>query len=206
MSSLITPALAAAMVFFSLSTAGSTASAQGSVSLMGGVHALNQNDTAFPEGMVNVPVVGTLSYQLSPVFAVEGEFTWLIPVKQDVELAPGSTSSLKTPHMLAYQANLRADLPLESSLKPYLAAGLGAMTFLSSDDSDVLPALDESQTVFAINFGAGVTYDFTSSLGLRADFREFAAFPGNDTAGLSAAGESDPIWMERGTVGLTYRF
>jgi opacity protein-like surface antigen len=176
------------------------------VSVLGGIQALNQNDTALPEGLVNVPLVGTLTYELTPVLAVEGEFTWLIPVEQDVDLAPGVTEKRKTPDILAYQGNLRARLPLDTAWRPYLVGGLGAMTFLSNTDSDRLPQLDESQTVFAINFGAGVTYDFTPRVALRADFREFAAFPGSDTAGLSSAGNADPIWMERGTLGAGFHF
>jgi len=41
---------------------------------------------------------------------------------------------------------------------------------------------------------------------VRADFREFVGFPGDHTTGLSANGTADPIWMERGTVGVDYRF
>ena len=80
------------------------------------------------------------------------------------------------------------------------------MTFLSNTDADRLPRLTDSQTVFGINFGAGVTYPLVSRLGLRADFRELVAFPPNDAVGLSANGNADAIWMERGTLGLAYRF
>lgn len=174
-------------------------------SVMGGVQALNKNDTALSDGLVNVPVVGTLSYELTRNLAAEGEFTWLIPVEQDVTLASGATAKLKSPTILAYQADLRAGLP-RGAWTPYLVGGAGAMTFLSNTDANRLPQLAESQTVFAINFGAGVLYDLAPHLGLRADFREFAAFPGNDTAGLSSAGNADPIWTERGTVGIALKF
>jgi opacity protein-like surface antigen len=213
MRSRITKTLVATAISLSLGWGAATAAAEegsfGSgtgVSVMGGVQALNQNDTALPEGLVNVPLVGTLTYELTPVLAVEGEFTWLIPVEQDVELGSGITEKRKTPDILAYQGNLRARWPLDIAWKPYLVGGVGAMTFLSNSDANRLPQLDESQTMFAINFGAGVTYDFTSRLGLRADFREFAAFPGNDTVGLSSDGNADPIWMERGTLGAELHF
>ena len=80
------------------------------------------------------------------------------------------------------------------------------MTFLSNTDSDRLPALDKSETMFALNFGAGAQLGLSSNWGVRADFREFVAFPSKDAEGFSENGNADPIWMERGTVGLAYRF
>jgi opacity protein-like surface antigen len=199
----------ASALSFAVLTAAS-ASAQESLasrtelSLMGGIQTLNQNDTGLPDNIVNVPAVGTLGYRLSRNWAIEGEFSWLIPVQQQVEGA-ASTQDMKTPDILAYQANLRADLP-QASWSPYLAAGLGAVTFLSNTNADVVPQLAESQTAFAINFGGGVAYPLAGRWGLRADFRELVAFPASDAVGLSSGGNADPIWMERGTLGLAYRF
>jgi opacity protein-like surface antigen len=176
------------------------------VSLMGGAQVLNQNDTSLQDHFVNVPLVGTVTYHLTPIFAAEGEFTWMIPVKQNIDTPTGSFDA-KTQDVLAYQGNLRATLPLEDiPVAPYLVAGAGAVTFLSSDDANRVPALDQSETMFAINFGAGTTYSLSPSWAVRADFREFVAFPSNDAAGFSSNGESDEIWMERGTLGLVYRF
>lgn len=199
----------AAALSFAILTAAS-ADAQESLasrtelSLMGGIQTLNQNDTGVPDNIANIPAVGTLGYRLSRNWAIEGEFSWLIPVQQQIEGA-ATTQDMKTPDILAYQANLRADLPL-SSWSPYLAGGLGAVTFLSNTNADVIPQLAESQTAFAINFGGGVAYPLAGRWGLRADFRELVAFPASDAAGLSSGGTADPIWMERGTVGLAYRF
>jgi opacity protein-like surface antigen len=200
-------------VVVSLFTLGvtSTAAAQESfgsraeVSLMGGIQALNENDTALPDQLINIPAVATVTYRLTPRLAAEGEFTWLIPVEQSVDVGPGASQDLKTPDILAYQANLRADFPL-STVTPYLVAGAGAITFLSNTDANRLPQIDESQTMFAINFGAGLTYGLAERWGLRADLREFVAFPSDDAAGLSNADVADEIWMERGTLGLLYRF
>jgi len=176
------------------------------VSLMGGVQALNQNDTALPDRFVDIPAVAALTYHLTRILAVEGEFTWMIPVSQSVTLGPGTSHDMKTPHILAYQANVRASWPNNSPWTPYLAGGAGAVTFLSNTGADRLPALDKSQTAFAINFGTGMSYGLASHWAVRGDFREFAAFPSKDAAGLSTAGKADPIWMERGTLGLAYRF
>ena len=176
-------------------------------SLMGGVQGLTENDTALPDDFVNIPISASLGYRVTSLFAVEGELAWLIPVANSVTTGSGASQDLKSPDVLSYQANLRAHLPIgEPALSPYVTAGLGAMTFLSATDADNYPQLDSSETAFAINFGLGANVPLTQSLSLRADFREFVAFPQDDTAGLSDGTEADPIWMPRGVFGLTYRF
>ena len=203
-----TIAVLTAAVLLSLSTAASAqeqTSSKVEVSLLGGIHAVNKNDTALPDNLLGVPAVASVGYRLTPTLVAEGEFTWLIPVKQSVDVGIGPEQDRKAPNTLAYQVGLRGNLQL-STWSPYLAAGVGAMTFLSNTDSDGLPRLDKSQTVLALNFGAGSQFALNPHWGLRADFREFVGFPGNDTAGLSANGSADPIWIERGTVGVDYRF
>ena len=176
-------------------------------SLMGGVQGLMENDSALPDNFVNIPIAASLGYHLTALFALEGEFAWLIPVENSVDVQSGLTQDLKNPDVLTYQANVRAQLPLGTpALSPYVTAGAGAMTFLSATDSDNYPQLESSETSFAINFGLGANVPLTESLSLRADFREFVAFPQDDAAGLSDGTEADPIWMPRGTFGLTYRF
>lgn len=175
------------------------------LSIMGGVQALNQNDTALPDAFINVPAVVAATYHFSPSLAVEGEFTWMIPLKQQVDLGGGQNQDRKNPDVLVYMANLRATLP-GRVVRPYLTGGAGAVTFLSNTDPDRLPQLDQSQTAFAANLGAGLTYGLTERLSLRADAREIVAFPSKDTAGLSSGGEADEVWMERGTLGFAYRF
>jgi opacity protein-like surface antigen len=177
------------------------------LSIMGGFEALNENDTAFPDRFVNVPVALSLAYPLTSVLAVEGDFTWIIPIEQSVDLGGGTNTDLSTPDVLSYQANLRANLPLgQASFRPYVTAGAGAITFLSNTKEDRKPQLDKSETAFAVNFGVGTTYALTGSWAVRADFREFLALPSDDAAGISNNGTADEIWMERGMLGLAYRF
>jgi opacity protein-like surface antigen len=175
-------------------------------SVSGGIHALNENDTALPEAFVNIPLTAAIAYNVSSIFAVEGEFSWIIPVTQKVDMGNGETHDMKSPDVLAYQANLRAHLPTGGAIRPYLIAGLGAVTFLSSTEPDRLPQLENSETAFAINFGTGLVYRLTESWGVRADFRELVAFPADDATGLSQDGSADDVWMERATLGVTYGF
>ncbi len=199
-------AVAASLMLFG--SAGPAAAREGGpeVWLMGGVQALNQNDTAFPDDFINVPAVVGVGYPVSSVFALEGEFTWMIPIEQSVDMGGGQTADRKTPDILAYQANVRADLPVGGSFRPYLVGGAGAMTFLSNTDPNRTPALSESETAFAVNFGTGFSYRLTPSWSLRGDLRELVAFPKSDAAGLSAAGDADEVWTERGTLGVGYHF
>jgi opacity protein-like surface antigen len=189
-----------------LSAVGAAHASGTEVAVLGGVQVLNQNDTAFPDRFVNVPAVATLSYHVTPILAVDGEFTWMIPVQQSVNLGAGQSQDRKTPNILAYQANLRANWPGSTAWSPYVAGGAGALTVLSQTDADRLPQIDKSQTMFAVNFGAGVHYGLAERWALRADFREFVAFPSNDAQGLSDSSGADPIWMERGALGIAYRF
>ena len=175
------------------------------LSVMGGAQALDQNDTALPDHFVNVPVVGALAYHFSPNLAAEGEFAWVIPVKQSVDLGASGTQDRKTPDVLSYMANARVSWPL-SGWTPYLTGGLGAVTFLSTTEQDRVPQLNSSQTAFAIDLGAGVMVGVNAHWGLRGDFRSLAAFPSKDAPGLSSSGTADTIWMERVTAGLAYRF
>jgi opacity protein-like surface antigen len=204
-------AIVAAAVVIAAGAASSAAAAEntfshrGEIAFQGGVESIDQNDTAIPDAFVNIPAVATLTYRLSDLFALEGEFTWLIPVEQNISPAPGVSEMHKSPDILAYQANVRAAWPL-TNWSPYLAAGAGAITFLGNTDPRSLPQVTETQTMFGINFGAGALYQLGRGWGLRADVRELAAFPASDAPGLSTAGSADAIWMERWTLGLAYRF
>lgn len=176
-------------------------------SVLGGVQGIMGNDSAIKDDFVNVPLAAALAYHVNTIFAVEGEFQWLIPVQNSVSIGSGATQDLTNPDVLSYQANLRAGIPVGgASLSPYVTAGAGAMTFLSATDPDNYPQLDKSQTAFAVNFGLGTMVPVTNSLSLRADFREFVAFPKDDATGISNGTSADAIWMPRGTVGVAYRF
>jgi len=175
------------------------------IAVLGGLQALNRNDTGLSANLLSIPAVASLGYLLTPNVALEGDFTWMIPFAQKTDVAPGVQEDRKSPDLLLYQAGVRVALPLPE-YKPYVAVGAGAATFLSNTDANRLPQITESQTMFAINFGAGADVPFGAPWGLRVDFREFAAFPSNSTNGLSAGGSADPIWAERATVGVRYRF
>lgn len=177
------------------------------VTLSGGVQGILDNETALQDNFVNIPVTAGITYHVNSIFAVEGEFGWLIPIENSVNIGSGQEQDLKNPDILSYQANIRATLPLNlTNISTYATAGLGGVTFLSTDESNQYPQLDESETMFAINFGVGSSFSLTGPWLVRADFREFVAFPQNDAVAFSNGGEADPIWMPRGTLGVSYQF
>ena len=197
--------LAGATVASAQETGSSQAQSKVEVSLLGGVHAFNKNDTALSDNLLGVPAVASVAYRLTPTFAAEGELTWLIPIQRSVDVGAGPKQDRKAPNTLSYQVGVRGNLQV-ASWSPYLAAGAGAVTFLSNSDADRMPRLAKSQTMFALNFGGGGQVPVNDHWGVRADFRELVAFPGDKASGFSTSGSADPIWIERGTVGLDYRF
>jgi opacity protein-like surface antigen len=175
------------------------------LSLRSGAQAISKNDTAIPDHFINVPLVAAVSYHINPNLAAEGEFTWLIPVKQSVDLgAAGGTQDRKTPNVLAYMVNVRGSLPM-GVWTPYLTGGLGVITFLSNTDSDVFPQLTSSESAFGIDLGLGTSYALNAHWALRGDLGTLGAFPSKNVEGLSSPSKADPIWMERVTVGVAYR-
>jgi hypothetical protein len=183
----------------------------GVLTVMSGVQGLNKNRTALGGSpFVNIPVAASLAYDLTPDWALSGEFSWLIPVRKSITL-PGTFTSVerKTPNILSYAADAVFHLPFEvSNLSPYLTGGLGAMSFLKSTAADRQPQLAKTYTPFAVNFGVGTMIGLgsTRSLALQGDFREFAAFPTKSMVGLSNGSSGNTLWMERVTMGLAYRF
>lgn len=177
------------------------------IALSSGIHVVNETAPAFPELMSNIPLSLSATYHLSRTWAVEGEITWVVAIEQAISVDNGLELDRKTPDMLACQVSAVARIaPNAGSWSPYVAAGAGTLSFLSNDEPDRQPELSESQTAFAVNFGVGTSYWLTPVWAIRADFREFVAFPTDDAWQSSGIAESDPVWMERGSLGIVRRF
>ena len=65
-------------------------------------------------------------------------------------------------------ANLWVDVPVGARLKPYAGGGLGAAHVMLDTDG-----VDDNDTVFAWQLGAGVAYQFTPRVEATADYRWF---------------------------------
>ncbi len=158
-----------------------------------GVTVLNENDTALPDDLTDVPIAIAGTYHINRICAVEGEVSWSLPVHREIELDATHSADRKTSHILTYQANIVATLPLAGlRWSPYVTAGGRALTFLSDTVEDRRSRLENPQTVFAVHSGAGTTCRLSRRWLVKADFREFAAFPGDDAEDLSTKGIAAP--------------
>ena len=87
---------------------------QAEVSVLGGIQALNKNDTALPDQFINVPATAALTYHLNQIWAVEGEFTWMIPVKTSVDLGGSlGMAVLGSVGVAIYRAGMANAVPAE---------------------------------------------------------------------------------------------
>ncbi len=181
--------------------------AQTELSLAFGCHVFNETSPAIPEAMIDVPVTIALTYHLTRIWGIEGEFSWIQPIEQSIEIVGSGVVDKKSPDIMSYQVCVLAMLPItDSAWSPFAVAGAGAITFLSNDDANRQPILTDTQTMPAINLGVGTTYRVSPHWAVRVDVREYVAFPADDAEGFSTGSESDSIWMERGSVGAVYRF
>jgi len=100
-----------------------------------------------------------LGYQMTKALGLE-----LVVNVTDTEADPYDVDVDVYPARLDLFYNLTQD----SAFVPYVAAGLGAVTF-SADDVD-------NDTDFMVNYGLGVKYYMTESIALRADVRHLISY------------------------------
>jgi OOP family OmpA-OmpF porin len=100
-----------------------------------------------------------LGYQFTECLGTE-LFVNMTPTKAD----PGDVDVDVYPARLDLFYNITPD----KALVPYVAAGLGAVTFSNSDV--------ENDTDFMANYGAGLKYYLTDAIALRADVRHLISF------------------------------
>ncbi len=176
------------------------------LSLMGGFQFLNRNDTALPGNFLNLPVAGSATYSLSRNLALEGEFSWLLPVRKYTNLGVLGTQYVRTPDILSLHASLLLRFPVgRSPWTPYLAGGAGAMSFLPHNGPRTYPQqLTTMPVPFAANFGVGTFYRWREHWSLRMEYREMAAFPKRTMEGLSNGEKANPLWTERAMLGFAY--
>ena len=116
-----------------------------------------------PDADASLSIAGAVGYQLTPLFVVEGELGHVLDMAPDNAAVD---SSLTTAH-----GSLLYVFDSDYTLRPYLAAGLGAGHFsVNVEDS---PRLSFDRTEFGFNLGAGVAYPLDDRTILRGDFRYF---------------------------------
>jgi hypothetical protein len=116
-------------------------------------------------GFGNYDLGAGLAFNLNRYIGIEPEIAGALGVAQNV-LFGGTTSNLRTPHMLSYTANLVLSAPNGSSFVPYVAGGLGGLTVFERASLDV----DQTRTFLTGNVGGGVKW-YAGRWGLRGDYR-----------------------------------
>lgn len=120
----------------------------------------NQDPFGFDEELDNgVTVSLGLGYQISKALGLE-----LVINATDTEADPGDVDINVYPVRL----DLFYNLVQEGAFVPYIAAGMGSITF-SADNVD-------NDTDFMVNYGLGVKYYMADSIALRGDVRHLISF------------------------------
>jgi hypothetical protein len=113
----------------------------------------------------NYTLGGSLTYNVTQWFGVEGEVGGALGITQDLTQG-GFTNNLKSPNTLNYTGNAVFSLPTHSAFVPYATAGIGGMTLFDK------PALgiDGTTSFLTGNVGGGLKW-YAGRWGLRADYR-----------------------------------
>jgi opacity protein-like surface antigen len=128
-------------------------------------------------GFGNYTLGGNVTYNITRIFAVEGEVNTSLGVSQDLHV-DGRTMNEKPPNTLDYSANIVVSLPTKSPFAPYVTGGIGGLTMFSRR----AVGMSSDETFLTGNVGGGVKwYASNGKWGLRGDYR-FIALRGKDDA------------------------
>jgi hypothetical protein len=114
---------------------------------------------------------------------VEGEVSGALGLSQGLQFG-GSSADRKTPHILNYSGNVVVSAPTGTSVVPYAAAGIGALSLFEREALGI----SDTETFLTGNVGGGVKW-YAGRWGLRGDYRfvgvrskdDAPAFFGGDT-------------------------
>ena len=131
-------------------------------------------------------VGGVVGYKMS-LFRIEGELSYRQNDWDDItDLSVGAVSIPSVSGLgldvdaeqtaLSFMANAFVDFENPTPFTPFVMAGIGA-AYIDLDDFSVAGvslAINEDDTVFAYQVGAGVAMGFTEALALSLEYRYFA--------------------------------
>lgn len=120
---------------------------------------------------------GAAAYNFNRFVGIEGEVGGNVGRSQNLDFATG-TINAKTPNQLNYTANLVVSAPTGTSVVPYVAGGVGGLTFFEQ----AAVGVNSSETFLTGNVGGGLKwYAPNGRWGLRGDYR-FLTVRSNDSA------------------------
>lgn len=146
-------------------------------------------------------------YQLSPWFAVQGDYGYARNTQKYFDPFFGETDIQSNIHQLTGEAVITA--PSHSKVRPYGLAGVGALFFrptnsLSNSFIGVGNNTDNNQAKAAFVYGGGVDFDLTRFVSLRAEYRGLVyKIPDFQIPGLASDSFTH---LAQPSVGLVWRF
>jgi len=104
--------------------------------------------------------------------------TEVLDLEATFSFAP-TRNSVSDTNIYNYHFNGNLVLPFHTDeLKPYITMGIGAIRFS--------PEIGNADTDFAVNYGAGVSWNFAPNFSLRPDVRALSSFTPTHTAMLTS--------------------
>jgi hypothetical protein len=140
----------------------------------GGTFFTDAKDTQ-ETGFGNYDLGAAVEVNFNRYVGVEGEISGSLGITQDLQFN-GSTSSLRSPHILNYSGNLVVSAPNRSAVVPYVAGGIGGLSLFDRTSLGIA----DTETFLTGNVGGGVKW-FSGRWGLRGDYR-FVAVRAKDDA------------------------
>jgi opacity protein-like surface antigen len=131
-----------------------------------------ENSDASAPSFGNYQLGGAVAYNVNRFLGIEGEVSSSIGLSQSLDF--GYPSTVRTPDVLTYTGNVVVSVPNGSSVVPYVTGGVGGLSLFSREAFGI----DQTETLFATNVGAGVKW-YAGRWGLRGDYR-FLAVPSKD--------------------------
>ena len=117
----------------------------------------------------------TVTVNFNRYVGVEGEVSGALGVSQSLDFN-GTSSDVKTPHLLNYSGNVIVSAPTGSSVVPYVTGGIGGMSLFEQANLGIT----DTETFLTGNVGGGVKW-YSGRWGLRGDYR-FIAVQSKDDA------------------------
>lgn len=123
----------------------------------------------------NYDLGGSVTVNVNRYVGVEGEVSGALGISQSLDFN-GTSSDIKTPHLLNYSGNVIVSAPTGRSVVPYVTGGIGGLSLFERANLGI----NDTETFLTGNVGGGVKW-YSGRWGLRGDYR-FIAVRSNDDA------------------------
>ena len=113
----------------------------------------------------NYDLGGSVTVNFNRYVGVEGEVSGALGVSQSLDFN-GTSSDVRTPHLLNYSGNVIVSAPTGGSVVSYVTGGIGGMSLFEQASLGIT----DTETFLTGNVGGGVKW-YSGRWGLRGDYR-----------------------------------